>query len=150
MITVAKGLGGGLPLGAMIALGRSASLLTPGSHGTTFGGNPISAAAALAVIDEIDEKKFLSLNLVKGALMRNLLSPIVGVSQVRGKGLLIGIVVKDSKAKDIAQALLKKGFLVNAANDDVIRIAPAFVVTEKQIMTFVAAFHDVCEEIYRG
>jgi acetylornithine aminotransferase len=150
MITVAKGLGGGLPLGAMIALGRSASLLTPGSHGTTFGGNPISAAAALAVIDEIDEKKFLSLNLVKGALMRNLLSPIVGVSQVRGKGLLIGIIVKDSKAKDIAQALLKKGFLVNAANDDVIRIAPAFVVTEKQIMTFVAAFHDVCEEIYRG
>ena len=150
IITIAKGLGGGLPLGAMIALARSASLLTPGSHGTTFGGNPISAAAALAVIDEIDKKKFLSLNLVKGALLRNLLSPVIGISQVRGRGLLIGIVVKDAKAKDIALALLKKGFLVNAANDDVIRIAPAFVVTEKQIMSFVAAFHDACEEIYRG
>lgn len=150
MITVAKGLGGGLPLGAMIALGRSASLLTPGSHGTTFGGNPIATAAALAVIEEIEKKNYLSLNLVKGALLRNLLSPIVGVSTVRGRGLLIGIVLKEAKAKEVAAALMTRGFLVNAANDDVIRIAPAFIITEKQIMAFVGAFHDACEEIYHG
>jgi len=150
MITVAKGLGGGLPLGAMIALGRSASLLTPGSHGTTFGGNPIATAAALAVIEEIEKKNYLSLNLVKGALLRNLLSPIVGVTTVRGRGLLIGIVLKEAKAKEVAAALMTRGFLVNAANDDVIRIAPAFIITEKQIMAFVGAFHDCCEEIYHG
>jgi len=150
MITVAKGLGGGLPLGAMIALGRSASLLTPGSHGTTFGGNPIATAAALAVIEEIEKKNYLSLNLVKGALLRNLLSPIVGVNTVRGRGLLIGIVLKEAKAKEVAAALMTRGFLVNAANDDVIRIAPAFIITEKQIMAFVGAFHDACEEIYHG
>lgn len=150
MITVAKGLGGGLPLGAMIALGRSASLLTPGSHGTTFGGNPIATAAALSVIQEIEKKNYLSLNLVKGALLRNLLSPIVGVTTVRGRGLLIGVLLKDSKAKEVAAALMSRGFLVNAANDEVIRIAPAFIITEKQIMAFVSAFHDVCEEIYHG
>jgi acetylornithine aminotransferase len=150
MITIAKGLGGGLPLGAMIALGKSASLLTPGSHGTTFGGNPIAAAAALAVINEIERQNYRSLNLAKGALLRNLLSPIVGVENVRGRGLLIGVVVKNAKAKEIAASLLNEGFLVNAANENVIRLAPAFIVTEKQILKFVAAFHDVCEEIYHG
>ena len=150
MITVAKGLGGGLPLGAMIALGRSASLLTPGSHGTTFGGNPIATAAALSVIQEIEKKNYLSLNLAKGALLRNLLSPIMGVTTVRGRGLLIGVLLKDSKAKEVAAALMSRGFLVNAANDDVIRIAPAFIISEKQIMAFVGAFHDVCEEIFHG
>ena len=148
MITVAKGLGGGLPLGAMIALGKSATLLTPGSHGTTFGGNPIAAAAALAVIEEIEDKNYRALNLVKGALLRNLLSPIKGVESVRGRGLLIGIVVGNAKAKEIATTLLSKGYLVNAASDNVIRIAPAFVVSEKQILTFATAFNEVCEEIY--
>ncbi|MFM8897867.1 MAG: acetylornithine transaminase [Actinomycetota bacterium] len=150
MITVAKGLGGGLPLGAMIALGKSASLLTPGSHGTTFGGNPIAAAAALTVIEEIEANDFRSLNLVKGALIRNLLSPITGVMSVRGRGLLIGVVMKDSKAKEIAAGLMQAGFLVNAANESVIRLAPAFIITEKQIMAFVAAFNEVCEEIFHG
>ena len=89
-------------------------------------------------------------NLVKGALLRNLISPIVGVEAVRGKGLLIGIVLAQAKAKEVAQALLVRGFLVNAANDDVIRIAPAFIISEAQIMKFVAAFNDACEEIYHG
>jgi acetylornithine aminotransferase len=150
MITVAKGLGGGLPLGAMIALGKSASLLTPGSHGTTFGGNPIAAAAALTVIEEIEAENYRSLNLVKGALIRNLVSPITGVVSVRGRGLLIGVVMKDTKAKEVAAGLLKAGFLVNAANENVIRLAPAFIISEKQIMAFVAAFNEVCEEIFHG
>ena len=150
IVTLAKGLGGGLPLGAVIAIGKSATLLTPGSHGTTFGGNPISCAAANVVIKEIENRKYLALNATKGALIRNLISPIKGVKEARGRGLLIGIVVEGSKAKDLAARLLSLGFLVNAANDDVIRIAPAYIVTQKQIMAFVRAFADACEEIYGG
>ena len=150
LITIAKGLGGGLPLAAMITLGKASELFKPGSHGSTFGGNPVAAAAAIAVIDEIEKKNYLALNTVKGALIRNLISPIIGVEQVRGKGLLIGICVKESKAKQIAADMQSKGFLVNAASDDVIRIAPAYVVSEKQIMSFVSAFNSSCEEIYRG
>jgi acetylornithine aminotransferase len=150
IITIAKGLGGGLPLGAVISVGKSASLFTPGSHGTTFGGNPISCAAANAVIDEIESKKMLALNASKGALIRNLISPIRGVKEARGRGLLIGIVVENGKAKEIAARLLELGFLVNATNDDVVRIAPAFVVSQKQIMSFVRAFADACEEVYGG
>ena len=150
LITIAKGLGGGLPLAAMITLGKASELFKPGSHGSTFGGNPVAAAAAIAVIDEIEKKKYLALNTVKGALIRNLISPIIGVEQVRGKGLLIGICVKESRAKQIAAEMQSKGFLVNAASDDVIRIAPAYVVSEKQIMSFVSAFNSSCEEIYRG
>ena len=150
VITIAKGLGGGLPLGAMIALGKAAGMFTPGMHGTTFGGNPISCAAALAVIETIENKGYLALNRVKGALLKNVISPIIGVSEVRGEGLLVGIVVKDAKAKEVAQRLQDYGFLVNAANENVIRLAPAYVVSESQIMKFAAAFNDVCEEIYRG
>lgn len=150
LITIAKGLGGGLPLAAMITLGKASELFKAGSHGSTFGGNPVAAAAAIAVIDEIEKKNYLALNTVKGALIRNLISPIIGVEQVRGKGLLIGICVKESRAKQIAADMQSKGFLVNAASDDVIRIAPAYVVSEKQIMSFVSAFNSSCEEIYRG
>lgn len=150
LITIAKGLGGGLPLAAMITLGKASELFKAGSHGSTFGGNPVAAAAAIAVIDEIEKKNYLALNTVKGALIRNLISPIIGVEQVRGKGLLIGICVKEGKAKQIAADMQSRGFLVNAASDDVIRIAPAYVVSEKQIMSFVSAFNLSCEEIYRG
>lgn len=150
VITIAKGLGGGLPLGAMIGLGRAASLFKPGMHGTTFGGNPISCAAALAVIKEIKAKDYLALNRAKGALLRNVISPIVGVKEVRGEGLLIGIVVAESKAKEAAQGLQERGFLVNAANENVIRLAPSYLVSESQIMKFATAFNEVCEEIYRG
>jgi len=150
LITIAKGLGGGLPLAAMITLGKTSDLFKAGSHGSTFGGNPVAAAAAIAVIDEIEKKKYLALNTVKGALIRNLISPIIGVEQVRGKGLLIGICVKENRAKQIAADMHSRGFLVNAASDDVIRIAPAYVVSERQIMSFVSAFNSSCEVIYRG
>lgn len=150
VITLAKGLGGGLPLGAVIALGKAANALTPGSHGTTFGGNPIACAGANTVISEIKSGNHLSLNAVKGALLRNLISPIEGVSEVRGRGLLLGVVVKDGKAKSLATVLQRSGFLVNAANDDVIRIAPAFIITEKQIIAFARAFAEACDEVYRG
>lgn len=150
VITLAKGLGGGLPLGAMIAFGPSAQLFKAGSHGTTFGGNPIACAAANAVISEIEAEGFLKLNGTKGALLRNLISPIKGVLSCRGRGLLIGIEVKDGKAKEITTKLAKAGYLVNATSDDIIRIAPAFIITERQILKFVSAFADICDEVYDG
>lgn len=150
VITIAKGIGGGLPLGAMIALGKYAQLLQPGMHGTTFGGNPISCSAALAVIEQIRAGNHLQLNKVKGALIRNLISPIVGVKEVRGKGLLIGIVLESNEAKNVAEKLQQRGFLTNPASENVIRIAPAFIVTEPQILKFVSAFNAVCEEVYHG
>jgi acetylornithine/N-succinyldiaminopimelate aminotransferase len=150
VITVAKGLGGGLPLGAMIALGNAANLFQAGMHGTTFGGNPIACAAANVVIDEIEAKGYLALNTTKGALIRNLISPINGVVGCRGRGLLIGIQVQENKAKEIANRLAQMGFLVNAASDEVIRLAPAYVISEKQILKFAGAFAEVCDEVYGG
>ncbi|MFZ8872341.1 MAG: acetylornithine transaminase [Candidatus Nanopelagicaceae bacterium] len=150
VITVAKGLGGGLPLGAMIAIGNAANLFQAGMHGTTFGGNPIACAAANVVIDEIEAKGYLALNTTKGALIRNLISPINGVVGCRGRGLLIGIQVQENKAKEIANRLAQMGFLVNAASDEVIRLAPAYVISEKQILKFAGAFAEVCDEVYGG
>lgn len=150
VITVAKGLGGGLPLGAMIALGHAADLFAPGSHGTTFGGNPIACAAANVVIDEIEKKRYLVSNVAKGALLRTLLEQISGVSEVRGRGLLLGIVLTSPRAKMIARSLLERGFLVNAANDTVIRIAPSYLLNEKQIRSFASAFRSAYEEVIDG
>jgi len=140
VITIAKGLGGGLPLGAMIALGRSSNLFKPGDHGSTFGGNPVACAAANATINVIQSKGLLKSNVVLGNLLKSELTKISGMSEVRGRGLLIGIVLKTANAKALAADLLNNGVLVNATSDEVIRIAPAFIITKKNVMDFVAAF----------
>ena len=142
VITIAKGLGGGLPLGAMITLGRSSNLFKPGDHGSTFGGNPVACAAANATINVIQSKGLLKSNLVLGNLLKSELTKIPGISEVRGRGLLIGIVLKTVRAKALAVDLLNNGVLVNATSDEVIRIAPAFIITKKNVMDFVAAFRN--------
>lgn len=143
VITVAKGLGGGLPLGAMIALGRSADLFEPGEHGSTFGGNPITTAAALAVIKTIESKKLLKKVQGQGRLLIQELALISGVQQVRGAGLLIGIELESGNAREISKKLLERGVLVNPANDTVIRIAPALIVSDAQIKKFITIFREV-------
>ena len=143
VITVAKGLGGGLPLGAMIALGRSADLFEPGEHGSTFGGNPITTAAALAVIKTIESKKLLKKVQGQGRLLIQELALIPGVQQVRGAGLLIGIELESGNAREISKKLLERGVLVNPANDTVIRIAPALIVSDAQIKKFITIFREV-------
>lgn len=140
VITIAKGLGGGLPLGAMIALGRSSNLFKPGDHGSTFGGNPVACAAANATINVIGSKGLLKSNVVLGNLLKSELIKISGISEVRGRGLLIGIVLKTANAKALAADLLNNGVLVNATSDEVIRIAPALIITKNNVMDFVAAF----------
>lgn len=140
VITIAKGLGGGLPLGAMIALGRASNLFKPGDHGSTFGGNPVACAAANATINVIQSKGLLKSNVVLGNLLKSELIKISGISEVRGRGLLIGIVLKTANAKALAADLLNNGVLVNATSDEVIRIAPALIITKNNVMDFVAAF----------
>jgi acetylornithine aminotransferase len=87
-------------------------------------------------------------NKLKGDLLKRLISAIPGVVEVRGKGLLVGIEVEEQRAKEIAADLLKRGFLVNSANENVIRIAPGFLITERNIETFAAALRKVCRQIY--
>ena len=148
LITIAKGIGGGLPLGAMIALGRYSNALGVGSHGTTFGGNPISCAAANAVIKEIDRLGIMATNLAKGALLRRLIEPIRGIKEVRGRGLLLGIEFIEPRAKAVASALLERGFIVNAANDATIRLAPSYLISEAQIKSFAASLKVGCNEVF--
>ena len=143
VITLAKGLGGGLPLGAMIALGKAAELFEPGDHGSTFGGNPVTTAAALAAIDFIESKKILKKVEKQSAFLIQELALIPGIKEVRGAGLLIGIELEKLKASDVAELLLKEGVLVNAANPTTIRIAPALIVTDAQISKFLSIFKKV-------
>jgi acetylornithine aminotransferase len=142
-ITLAKGLGGGLPIGAMIAFGASGKLFQPGSHGSTFGGNPIAAASANATIDVIEDENLLNRNFEKGEWLKREISVLEGVHEVRGSGLLLGVRLKESVAKEIYMRLLARRVLVNAPNEDVIRLAPAYVVSDEQIKEFVATFKEV-------
>ena len=143
VITLAKGLGGGLPLGAMIALGKAAELFQPGDHGSTFGGNPVTTAAGLAAIEFIESKKILSKVEKQGAHLIQELALIPGVKEVRGAGLLLGIELESLIASDISDAMREAGVLVNAANATTIRIAPALIVTDAQITKFIAIFKKV-------
>jgi acetylornithine aminotransferase len=146
VITLAKGLGGGLPLGAMIALGKAADLFQPGDHGSTFGGNPVTTAAGLAAINFIESKKILKKVEKQGAYLMQELALIPGVAEVRGAGLLLGIELENRKAADVAGALQKLGVLVNAANATTIRLAPALIVTDVQINKFLAIFKKVMHD----
>jgi acetylornithine aminotransferase len=146
VITLAKGLGGGLPLGAMIALGKAADLFQPGDHGSTFGGNPVTTAAGLAAINFIETQKILAKVKKQGADLMQEIAMVPGVSEVRGAGLLLGIELTTAKASDIATALRNAGVLVNAANATTIRIAPALIVTDAQIKKFIAIFRKVMND----
>ncbi len=146
VITLAKGLGGGLPLGAMIALGKAAELFQPGDHGSTFGGNPVTTAAGLAAIKFIETQKILKKVEKQGVYLMQELAVIPGVAEVRGAGLLLGIELESLKATDIAKALQGEGVLVNAANPTTIRIAPALIVTDAQLKRFVSIFKKVMSD----
>jgi acetylornithine aminotransferase len=146
VITLAKGLGGGLPLGAMIALGKASVLFQPGDHGSTFGGNPITTAAGLAAIKFLESQKLLKKVEKQGAYLMQELALIPGVAEVRGAGLLLGIELENLKSSDVVAALQKEGFLVNAANPTTIRLAPALIVTDTQIKKFITIFKKVMSD----
>jgi acetylornithine aminotransferase len=146
VITLAKGLGGGFPLGAMIALGKAADLFQPGDHGSTFGGNPVTTSAGLAAIKYIESQKLLKKVEKQGAYLMQELALIPGVAEVRGAGLLLGIELEKLKASDVANSLQKAGVLVNAANPTTIRLAPALIVSDAQIKKFITVFKKVMSD----
>lgn len=147
VITLAKGLGGGLPLGAMIALGSASKLFEAGDHGSTFGGNPIATAAALAVIKAIEKEKTLSHVDSVGDFLLAELALIPGVTEVRGAGLLIGLTLDKPVAKAVTKRCQELGALINAPSESFIRIAPALNISMKQAQKFVVIFAQAAKEI---
>lgn len=139
VVTLAKGLGGGIPIGACIAVGEHGGLLQPGNHGTTFGGNPVAAAAALAVIDTIEKEDLLAHVQRVGALLAEGLADR-RVTEVRQAGLLIGLDLDAPVAAKVTDVALAQGFIINAPTPERIRLAPPLVLTEDQARSFVTAW----------
>ena len=148
VITVAKGLGAGLPLAAMIAVGKTSQLFEPGDHGSTFGGNPVTTAASIAAIKWIEKNKILIKCKADFKYLSSNITSISGVSEVRGAGLLIGIALQKNTSSEVAAALQAKGFLVNAANPNTIRIAPALNISMKELNQFVKALKEVMSDVH--
>ena len=145
--TRAKGLGGGLPIGACIATGAAAELLTPGLHGSTFGGNPVCAAAALAVLRVLDEQNLVDHAAAAGKSLSHAIEGLNHplVARVRGAGLLLGIVLNEQRAKAADAAARDAGFLVNAAAPEVLRLAPPLIITDEQIEEFVTSLPGILD-----
>jgi acetylornithine aminotransferase len=150
VITLAKGLGGGLPLGAMISLGSTTARFSPGEHGTTFGGNPVAAAAGLAAIGVIEKSRLMTSAKSFEKRLKIKLEAVRGVTEVRGRGLLIGIGLNGNYAKELTGLLADRGILVNAPSADTIRIAPPMIVTKVQVDKFIAVFTQCMQEVARG
>src|SRR6202161_3801718 len=147
VVTMAKGLGGGLPIGACLALVPPSQLRTPGLHGSTFGGNPICAAAALAVLRVIASEDLVRRAGVLGKTLHQSIESLhhPSIDHVRGRGLLCGVVLTAPTAKEVEAAGRGRGFLVNAAAPDVVRLAPPLIITEHQIDTFVTALPGILD-----
>ncbi|QDL69818.1 acetylornithine transaminase [Streptomyces malaysiensis subsp. malaysiensis] len=152
VVTLAKGLGAGLPIGATIAFGPAAELLTPGQHGSTFGGNPVACAAALAVLDTIAADGILDRVKRAGERLRNGIESLdhAAVARVRGAGLLLGIVLTESLAPQVQKAAQDAGLLVNAVAPDVVRLAPPLVITDEEVETFLRELPAVLDAAYEG
>ncbi len=137
VMALAKGLGGGLPVGATITYGADVtSLLGPKEHGTTFGGNPLAAAAALATLDVIEAEGLVERAAALGEILRNQLENLAGVAHVSGTGLLLGINLVEPRAPQVVAAALEAGFIINAPAPSVIRLAPALTVPQDSLSNF--------------
>jgi acetylornithine aminotransferase len=141
VVTLAKGLGGGIPIGAFVAYGEAATMLVPGQHGTTFGGNPMAAAAALATLHVIERDGLVENAATVGAHLRRgveaLGHPLV--AGTRGEGLLIAVQFTEPVAAATQVALMDRGFVVNAVGPDTLRLAPPLILTAEQADSFVDA-----------
>ncbi|CAL9273019.1 Acetylornithine aminotransferase [Streptomyces sp. SudanB135_2055] len=148
VVTLAKGLGGGLPLGATVAFGRAAELLQPGQHGTTFGGNPVACAAGLAVLDTLADEGLLDNVKRQGEKIRGgveaLGHPLV--AHVRGAGLLLGIVLTEPLAPQVQQAAQDAGILVNAPAPDVVRLMPPLNLGDDVVDAFLGALPGILDQ----
>jgi len=152
IVTLAKGLAGGLPIGACLAVGPAAELMTPGMHGSTFGGNPVCAAAACAVLRVLAEENLMGNADALGKTLQHgiesLSHPLV--DYVRGRGLLRGVVLTAPHAKAVETAARDAGFLVNAAAPGVVRLAPPLIITGEQIASFLAGLPAILDTASAG
>jgi acetylornithine aminotransferase len=148
IVTVAKGLAGGFPIGACLALGDAADLLQPGNHGTTFGGNPVASAAALAVLDTIESEGLLDHVTALGHRLREGLDADDRVTEVRGAGLLIGLDLDRPVSAEVTAAALDAGFIINNPTPERIRLAPPLVLTDEQAQTFLDAWPAILDRAY--
>ncbi|KUL51772.1 MULTISPECIES: acetylornithine transaminase [unclassified Streptomyces] len=148
VVTLAKGLGGGLPLGATVAFGAAAELFRPGHHGTTFGGNPVACAAGLAVVDTIAAEGLLENTKRAGEKLRDTIESLGHplVHHVRGAGLLLGIVLTEPLAPRVQQAAQDAGFLVNVPAPDVVRLMPPLNVRDDEVDAFLRALPGVLDK----
>jgi acetylornithine aminotransferase len=141
VMTVAKALANGVPIGACVAHGEAAGLFSPGNHGSTFGGNPLACAAALAVCEVIDEERLweaaenLGQRIVGG--LHEALADVSGVIEIRGQGLMIGIQL-DRPCGDLVGAALRNGLLINVTAETVIRLLPPLIMSEAQADLLIA------------
>ncbi|MGC5365463.1 acetylornithine transaminase [Streptomyces sp. DT24] len=145
VVTLAKGLGGGLPIGAVLAFGAAAELLTPGQHGSTFGGNPVACAAGLAVLDTIETEGLLDRVARTGERLRRGVEGLghPRVRQVRGAGLLLGVALREPVAPRVQLAARQAGFLVNATGPTTVRLAPALTIGDAEVDALLAALPDI-------
>lgn len=141
-VTLAKGIGGGFPIGALVTFGEASDLYSKGQHGSTFGGNPLATAVANAVLGEIEDAGLVENARVRGDELRTLIagldSPLI--SEVRGHGLLIGIGLAEPRAGELATSALAEGLIINAANDASIRLAPPLIIGDAEVAEFGAKF----------
>lgn len=141
-ITLAKGIGGGFPIGALVTYGAASSLFTPGSHGSTFGGNPLATAVADAVLTEIENAGLVENAARRGEEIREIISAIDSplITGVRGRGLLIGVALNAPVANEVVAAAQERGLIVNAANPETVRIAPALTIGDAELAEFRELF----------
>lgn len=141
-ITLAKGIGGGFPIGALVTYGAASALFTPGSHGSTFGGNPLATAVADAVLAEIERADLVGNAARRGAELREIIlgidSPLL--AGVRGRGLLVGVALTEPVAGAVVAAAQERGLIVNAANPETVRIAPALTIGDAELAEFRELF----------
>ncbi|MGO4679164.1 acetylornithine transaminase [Microbacterium sp. 2MCAF23] len=148
-ITLAKGIGGGFPIGALVAFGDAAALLQPGSHGSTFGGNPLATAVSNAVLEEIEQAGLVQNARERGAQLREVVEGIGSplVAGVRGRGLLLGVALAVPVAGDVVAAAQRLGLVINAANPSSVRIAPALTIGDAEIAEFTDLFTAALAEV---
>jgi acetylornithine aminotransferase len=148
-ITLAKGIGGGFPIGALVTYGSASALFTPGSHGSTFGGNPLATAVADAVLAEIEDAGLVENAAKRGVELRDIIlgidSPLI--TAVRGRGLLIGVALSEPVAGDVVAAAQERGLIVNAANPETVRIAPALTIGDAELNEFRELFTAVLADV---
>jgi acetylornithine aminotransferase len=153
VMALAKGLGGGMPIGACLARGIAADVFKPGNHGSTFGGNPLACAAALTVLNTVEEEGLRESVMKVGAYLRNklvaALNGVAGIVQVRGHGLMVGIEL-DRACGDIVKRALEQGLLVNVTSDKIVRLVPPLVITEAEAQQLIDGLVPIIKEFLAG